>query len=291
MCCRSTAQAIASPSNPAAPGVPNGQEGRQAIVFQLLAGGGEARALKVLKPQYRHPSIVSLAQQLAPFADLSGLDACRRIVLTEQRQTALLSRFPDLMFASLMPWIMGPTWMEIMLDKRPLSPEASLRLARSLAGLLAALESRHAAHCDLSAANVLLPALASGNGHHSRSDIALVDVEQLYGPDLARPDTVPAGSPGYGHRAAAAGVWGPDADRFAGAVLICEMAGWCDERVRNSAWGESYFDPGELGKDSTRYSTIQRVLRERWGEGFANLLGACPIFSGGGGLPAKARVR
>jgi len=42
-------------------------------------------ALKVFKPRYRIPALVTLADRLAAFADLPGLQVCRRTVLTMQR--------------------------------------------------------------------------------------------------------------------------------------------------------------------------------------------------------------
>jgi len=98
-----------------------------------------------------------------------------------------------------------------------------------------------------------------------------VDVEQLYSSDLKRPELLPGGSPGYAHRTAPEGLWSPNADRFAGAVLIAEMLGWCDERVREAAWGENYFDPQEMQRESERYQTLMTVLRERWGGGVSGL--------------------
>ena len=49
--------------HPAAPGNPYCQEGRQATVYQLLADDGSAPvALKVFKPRFRLPGLVSLAE-------------------------------------------------------------------------------------------------------------------------------------------------------------------------------------------------------------------------------------
>ncbi len=42
--------------HPAAPGVPYGQEGRQATVYRLVARSGESKALKVFKPRFRAPA-------------------------------------------------------------------------------------------------------------------------------------------------------------------------------------------------------------------------------------------
>jgi hypothetical protein len=242
--------------HPAAPGIPYGQEGRAGIVYQLLpsptgrgAGGEGAMALKVFRARFRTPALVSQAEKLAAFADLPGLTVCRRTVLTPTRHADLLRREPDLTYAVLMPWIEGPTWVEVMLEKRPLTPQQALDLARAFAQVLVRMEEQGLAHCDLSGPNVLLPMLANsplplGEGPGVR--VELVDVEGLYAPGLPRPEVLPSGSSGYAHRTAREGLWGPTADRFAGAVLLAEMLGWGDESVREACYGETYFDPAEM---------------------------------------------
>jgi|GEM_PF-1175009 len=261
--------------HPAAPGMPYGQEGRQAVVYQVIAKNGDRRALKVFKPRFRAPALVGLTDQLAAFADLPGLSVCRRAVLTPRRHTELLRQQPDLTYAVLMPWIEGPTWMEVVLEKQPLPPEQSLRLARGLAGILAEMEERGLAHCDLSGPNVLLPLLApspcEGKDRGGGEGVALVDVEQMFAPGLNRPQLLASGSSGYAHSTAPDGLWAANADRFAGAVLLAEMLGWCDAGAQNAAWGESYFDPAEVQQDTARYRTLLAVLRSMWGEGVASL--------------------
>jgi len=252
--------------HPAAPGIPYGQEGRQAVVYQLVTQDGGAQALKVFKPRYRSPALVSLADRIAPFARLRGLRVCRRTVLAPQRHAALLRQHPDLTYAVLMPWVEGPTWMEVVLGRRVLAPAENLALARSLAEILVGMEQNGLAHCDVSGPNVLLPALAQPEISDSRPLVELVDVEQLYGSDLRRPELLPGGSPGYAHRTAPDGLWGPTADRFSGAVLLGEILGWCDERVREAAWGENYFDPQEMQREGERFQTLIAVLQERWGD-------------------------
>jgi formylglycine-generating enzyme required for sulfatase activity len=251
--------------HPAAPGLPYGQEGRQAVVYQLLAGR-ECHALKVFKPRYRLPALVYLGEQLEQYADLPGLAVCRRTVLSPLRHGEVLRQYPDLIYAVLMPWIEGPTWMQVVLERRELTPDQSLDLARDLAHVLATMEERSVAHCDLSGPNVMLPALADGGG------IELVDVEQMFARGLDKPEFLPGGSPGYAHRAVPGGVWGSSADRFSGSVLLAEMLGWCDERVREAAWGESYFEPREMQRDCARFRTLMDVLRTRWGDVAASLL-------------------
>jgi hypothetical protein len=87
--------------HPAARGMPYGQKGRAAVVYQLASQAG-ASALKVFKPRNRVPGLVSLARRQAPFADLPGLQVCSRTVLTPQRQTDLLRWHPDLTYAVLL---------------------------------------------------------------------------------------------------------------------------------------------------------------------------------------------
>jgi hypothetical protein len=271
--------------HPAAPGIPYGQEGRAGIVYQLLpsptgrgAGGEGAMALKVFRARFRTPALVSQAEKLAAFADLPGLTVCRRTVLTPTRHADLLRREPDLTYAVLMPWIEGPTWTEVMLEKRPLTPQQALDLARAFADILSRMEQNGIAHCDLSGPNVLLPMLAGQTAdrrpqtaYRPPSAVELVDVEGLYAPGLPRPEALPSGSSGYAHRTAREGLWGPTADRFAGAVLLAEMLGWCDPQVVQAAWGESYFDPQEMQQDTPRYRTLMAALERRWGSNVARL--------------------
>ncbi len=273
--------------HPAAPGVAYGQEGRAATAYQVVDSHGTAWALKVFRPHFRAPALVSLADKLATFATIPGLSVCRRTVLTSRKHTELLRQYPDLTYAVLMPWVYGPTWMEVVLEQRALTLEQSLQLARALLHLLAEMEERGLAHCDLSGPNLILPALAANPSAHVGADVALVDVEQMFGPDLSKPELLLGGSAGYAHKTAPTGLWSSNADRFAGAVLLAEMLGWRDERVRQSASGESYFAPEEVQHDSARYHRIMTSLGDCWGAGVASLFeqawhseteGDCPTF-------------
>ena len=53
--------------HPAAPGMPYGQEGRRAVVYQLIAEDSSKYALKVFKPRFRIPSMVAVAEKLEPY--------------------------------------------------------------------------------------------------------------------------------------------------------------------------------------------------------------------------------
>src|SRR5687767_4012613 len=76
-------------AHPVAPGIAYGQEGRASTVYQLLPEAADGRsqplALKVFKPQYRVPALVGLADGLARFAELPGLEVCHRTVITPRR--------------------------------------------------------------------------------------------------------------------------------------------------------------------------------------------------------------
>ena len=272
--------------HPAAPGIAFGQEGRAAVVYKLETAH-QSYALKVFKSRFRIPTLASLADQLSPFASLSGLSVCRRVVLTPQRHGALLRENPDLTYSVLMPWIEGPTWLQIVQDRQEITQEQSLLLARSFAEILAELEQQGIAHCDLSAANIILSALVEKGQLDTYAPIELVDVEQLYASNLKRPASVPSGSEGYAHLSVRQGTWEDKADRFAGAVLLAEMLGWCDPKIREAAWGESYFAPQEIQHPCERNTLLCASLADHWGNGVAQLftsawnselLAHCPTF-------------
>ena len=273
--------------HPASPGSPYAIQGRQSVVYQLIAvGAGEQGryALKVFEPRYRMPTLVSVNDTFLTLAGLPGLSVCDRQIINASHDVELLRQYPDLSYAVWMPWVDGLTWMETMLTGAELTAEESLRLARGLAQTLVSMEERGLAHCDLTGGNVIL--VASTAGSLAAQPIELVDVEQLYAAQLTQPPEMAPPVPGYTYRKGKAR-WRADADRFAGAVLLAEMLGWCDADVRKLAWGEHYFDPKEMQQDSERYQSLRRAIRERWGKAAAALFkrawrsetpAECPTF-------------
>jgi len=265
--------------HPMAPGMPYGQEGRRAVVYQLLDEDGEKYALKVFKARFRVPGMVSVAETLEPYASLEGLQACKRIVLTGSRHPELLRKYPELTYAVLMPWVEGPTWQEMLLEPGYISRERSLEIARAFSKQLMILEEKRLAHCDLSGANLII----------QPGDIpALVDLEEMYGPDFVKPESLPAGSPGYAHKTAPKGLWNPTTDRFPGAVLLTEMLCWHDPAVREAAWGESYFAPKDMQTENQRLDVLKTYLKKHYGERILDLfnqawrsdsLRDCPTFA------------
>lgn len=242
--------------HPAAPGMPYGQTGRRATVYQVQANG-TFHALKVFTEAFRSPRAAVNAKQLRAFAELPGLQAVSRQVLVPSQHEGLLKTHPDLAYAVLMPWIGGTTWQELLSTGAALIQDESLALAREFCNVLKSLEARGAAHCDLSGPNVMV--------QREPLSVALVDLEDLYAPGWTQPEKLPGGSAGYAHKTAPKGLWSAESDRFAGAVLLAEMLGWCDERIRKAAWGESYFAPEEMQQEHARYHLLVEVLHERWG--------------------------
>jgi tRNA A-37 threonylcarbamoyl transferase component Bud32 len=239
--------------HPVVPTLVWGQEGRHAIVYRLQ-NNGDAFALKVFRPAFRHPGLVEAADALWTYHELPGMRVCRQTVILQETHPALVDRYEDLDYAIVMPWIEGQTWFDFLSKRERVSLDQSRALAESVTWVLYALELNHLAHCDLSSGNVIIdPEL---------DRIHLIDVEDLYSPWLASPPYVPAGSMGYQHQdVVKSGQWGPLGDRFAGAVLMAEMLGWAHPDVRKRAWGESYFAPEELQCDSERYEVLCEALR------------------------------
>jgi hypothetical protein len=260
--------------HPAAPGFPYGQEGRAGIVYQLLpsptgrAAGGEGvkPPSRSSNPASAPPALLTQAQRLAPFAALPGLAACQRTVLSPTHHPDLLRQHPDLTYAALMPWIAGPTWLDVLLAKQPLPAQQALTLARSLAEALEAMELRGIAHCDLSAANLILPLLAGGSG------IALVDLGR---PVRPRPQPAPDPlqrlsrlRPRPGRRRPV----GPGGRPLRRRSATGGDAGLVRPRGRAGRLGGELLRPGgDAAADSRATSTLVAALERRWGSNVARL--------------------
>jgi hypothetical protein len=274
--------------HPSALNRPYRQEGRAAVVYKLNAQDNSSWALKVFKPGYRVPALTSQAVAIKSFMEFSALQVCQRTVLSASRHGALLQQHRDLIYAVLMPWVEGPTWADVVISKRDISPEVSLSLARALTSALVTMEENSLAHCDLSGSNLILPALLSDSIEATNgNNVELVDVEQLYAPGLKCPEKLAIGTPGYVHRTLSDQSWGENADRFAGALLLAEILGWCVPEVRAAAWEASYFSSEEMHKDSARLETLSTALKRCWGNSvvtlferawYSNILNECPTF-------------
>jgi serine/threonine protein kinase len=245
--------------HPAVPTFAFGQEGRKAFVYQVAQGGNGARyALKKFKEAYRVSALVDVCDALARFAAWPGLEVCARECLHYPTHRDALDDYPDLEYAVLMPWIVGSTWYDIIIGMRPLSRLQAIGIANATAQVLTALEESGLAHGDIAAANVIVnwnDTARAGTAH-------LIDVEDLYAPGFSPPGALPAGTDGYAHQTASEGLWGPYSDRFAGAVILAEMAAWHVAEIRKKAEEEHYFAANEMQVDSPRYRLMHQVLAD-----------------------------
>lgn len=242
--------------HPTVPAMAFAQEGRKAVVYQL-AKNGRKYALKIFKPKFRDPSMVSTSQNLSNLA-LRGLEACDRICFTRSNFTGLINQYPDLEYAVLMPWVNGSTWFDVVFQGMAINQDACKQIAKNTANVLANLERQGYAHCDIAGPNVIVNTL---NG-----DVSFIDVEDMYGPNLPEPNAYPLGTDGYQHleaRKRIKGQWCAAGDRFSAAVLFAEMLGWSSADIRNNRDEEHYFSIGEMQNPSSqRYLRLLKFLRD-----------------------------
>ncbi|WP_138755910.1 hypothetical protein [Paenibacillus sinopodophylli] len=275
--------------HPYAPGVPYGQEGRQGTVYLLHSEDRkQKKAFKVFRSKLANPSTVHLSSQISKFSAMDGLAACERKTITPHNNPDLLAQEPDLLYAVVMPWIDGPTWMDIVLNKQQLTRRQSYTAAFALAEILVTMEQRGLAHCDLSGPNLILPMLAEGRNQVKSSNfVQLIDLEQMFSIQFERPEYLPTGSPGYAPKYVNAQMWNAQSDRFSGAVILMEMLASSTSVFTQQAWGESYFEPGELQTFCGRYDHLLQAIKLIWGEGIVSLiqrawesdeLSQCPTF-------------
>ncbi len=204
-------------------------EGGEALIYQMRdVKTKDLYALKVIKPAYRSQNIALVAETIARLAHVSGFYIHNRVCLTMAGYADLIKTYPDLEYATFMPWLTGKTWSGLMQDQSASAQytrEQACGLAATVANLLRNLESLHLAHSDIAGGNLFLsPDLRR---------IQLLDLEGLYLPDVRPPPFCSQGSPGYQHHhLGPRGQWYPEGDRFAGAILLTEILTWWNPRVR-----------------------------------------------------------
>jgi len=273
--------------HPSAKGMPYGQSGRRATVYQVSNHSKQFRALKVFSPAFRSPNTEEQADILARYSTLPGLIACKRIVISPYENSRLISNYPDLTYSVLMPWLKGTTWQEVVMNRQFITKDRTSSIAERFLTILATMESNGIAHCDLSGPNLIinLDTSYSNNGHNQ---LLLIDLEDLYANNLKRPDRLPAGSAGYAHKSVKKGIWSSFADRFSGAVLLANILAWSNATIRECAYGEQYFSDDELQENCDRYEKIVNILERETNSQITTLfkrawssssLEECPSFS------------
>lgn len=238
--------------HPNAPGMVHLMEGAKGLVYSVRGPNGIRYALKVMKRAHQQADLVSRCASVSALAHLPGMTVCQRYCLTDNGSAQTLGEFPQLQYAILMPWIEGASWYDLVIRRQTLPPEQARSLAFDLIRALARLERDGLAHCDISGGNIVTSAGAS---------VELIDVEDMYSASVQRPTHCSLGTPGYQHQASQTGQWGPNADRFAGAVAFVEMLSRSDAGVVGASELETYFDPPELQTaQSDRFERICAFL-------------------------------
>lgn len=237
------------------------ESGREGTVYKVLKGG-KYYALKVFYPEYRDKRLQENTEKLSRFKRLEGFRVAERTLFTNESFPDVVAQYPDLNFAVMMPWVEGTLWGNlIMQSDLTLQPEKYFTIAQSLIRAISNLEYQGAAHCDLSNNNFIID--------HSYTAVQLIDIEDMYAPDMPRPiPDVSYGTIGYRTKwIAQNGLWGPDSDRFASAILCSELITWHNQEIReNKAGDSSFFDEGEIGEESQRYKLMSNYLGDLGGE-------------------------
>jgi serine/threonine protein kinase len=256
--------------HPQSPNYPFAQEGGRATVYRLDSPHA-SRALKVFKQLYRTSQVGTTASRLSQYATLTGLGVCNREVLAPTSDGTPPLNEPDLEWSVLMPWVEGSTWYDILIEtderKRNIDLMTMRTVVQKFLNILLEMELNAVTHCDLSPGNILV--------RFWPPEVDLIDVEEICAAGVPMPEILPKGTPGYTHRSASDGLWHPYADRFAGAILLCEMICWSDEHFREHVHGDSFFDPDELQEDTPRYQVMYRTLTQLGGLGLAKLFEQC----------------
>lgn len=242
--------------HPVVPSMAFGQEGRKATIYQLRHDG-KLYALKIFKSTFRTPSLVRIYKDLTQL-NLPGFEICQNMqIFTKSSKLQLLNTYPEMEYAMLMPWIKGSTWFDIIAASFGISKQASKVIAKNTARILADLEMRGYAHCDVAGGNVVIDT--------STSQVNFIDVDDMYGPGFLTPKSLPQGTDGYYHRTSRSnnyGQWCATGDRFSAAVLLAEMFTWHDPKIRRAADVEHFFDHKELqDTHCARYQLMLNVLK------------------------------
>jgi hypothetical protein len=235
-------------------------EGQEGFIYVLHDVAQDTlSALKVMKPTYRGEHIAQVTAGLAQYWNTQGFYLSHRICLERPVFDELITTFPALEYAILMPWLSWKTWAGLIR-----SPEASMRytfhhaleLARATAHVLRELEQRGCAHTDFAGGNVMYAP--------DFNKVEVLDLEGLYMPRLLPPKRLSHGTPGYQHRKLGKqGQWSQYGDRFAGAILLTEMLTWWHPAVRAQTSGNatSLFLPEELQTPAgPRWQIVRDVL-------------------------------
>jgi hypothetical protein len=243
--------------------------GRNAVVLQLRhTQTEELCALKVWRSHATYVPYPVTPEQLTKYlGDVVGYEWLHdRVVLNQIDHADVLQKYPALTHSVLMPWFGSPTWCEFKYfymhpeqpDKqkffgRDKAPQMDILVyARAFAQMLTQMEERHCTHHDLSDSNILLD-LQTGH-------IICVDVEDMSINKRPTDATSVLGTPGYQFSSNQESVVN---DRFAGALLLCEVL--CLPALKEAGLYDfdGFFTSYEVDMRNTscmRYATLKSAL-------------------------------
>jgi hypothetical protein len=247
--------------HPALPGEVQRIVRDRATIYQLRRYPDKTLwALKVSNPGYRDLQVVQQTELLQQFRNIPGLKTAQRLCLTRETCPELLSVYPTLEWAVLMPWIQGPTWAGFMDDaaiSATYTQQQAQDLALTLAYTLWNLETNHLTHTDIAGDNVIVI---------SPKCVEFIDIDGLYLHGTPLPAQPSHGWRGYQHRHLdQRGNCRPEGDRYAGAILLTEILTWWSPLVRALTDGDSFFQFGEQEPPDLlrrRLKVVRTVLRE-----------------------------
>jgi serine/threonine protein kinase len=235
--------------HPMAPTSPLAAEGRRAVVISLQDVDGAKWALKVFRKAFRVSSLVGSATLVGRYQYLPGMIAARRSVIEPKDEAAV--ECPDLAYSTLMPWIEGTTWFDMLLKmaeyRRKYDLRASLRICGTFLKVMDGLEQAGVTHTDIAPGNVSV--------NLKTFDVQLLDLEDIYVADAPEPKVKNTGSSGYRHPSADDGktTWCAEGDRYATAVMAAEMLLLASPDVDSQS-----SDGGLFGGDRTTTTGTQR---------------------------------
>jgi tRNA A-37 threonylcarbamoyl transferase component Bud32 len=231
------------------------ESGKEGVVYKVLKGQ-DFYALKVFYPDYRDIRLIENTEKLSRFKTLEGFRVAERTVINHESFPEVVDMYPELNYSVLMPWVEGTGWGNLMItNDQSLQRENYFKIAQTLIRVVLNLEVQGLAHCDLSNNNFIID--------QTFSSVQLIDIEDMYAPDMPRPiPDISYGTIGYRTKwIAEQGLWGPESDRFAIAILCSEIITWHNTEIReNKAGDTSFFDEAEIGEDSDRYKIMDRNL-------------------------------